>query len=621
MLKQDTDRLWGQAKLSLYAGLGLGFISGGAFAFYVSFFLHQTVQKQLYFTTFNIFFTFISFSITLFVLALLFLYPLLTLIDLRFSKIRSFGLARVALIIGGLGMLIGMYFMNRSAWFPEISSNLALIGNAAFALLCLALAIALYKMLIGRMARFPELGLGIVFKAYRTSAFGIFGSAYLLLAASTLYWNLTNAPKGPNVVLITIDTLRADHLGCYGYDKNTSPTIDRLAQEGVRFDRMFAQRGLTWPSLTSIMTSLYPLTHGVESNETLLDASFITLPEILKENGYATAAFLTNFFHASNRGFDTKKGGAIGDLDRVVTDLALRWLDGRRNEKFFMWLHYKNPHAPYQPPEEFRSDEIRAYDGPFDGSWATTDSVFINRLKLNEKDFNHLISLYDAEIRSTDSYIAEVLAKLDEMGITDDTFIIFSADHGEELYEHNYYFYHGCSVYDGVLRIPLIFKFPKIFPKGKVIHNLFESIDIAPTVLQALKLSLRPEFEGRSIFHTVFEDNILEWHQVFGERSRKIFVTRTPKWKFIYNPENYCSTCVRSKGDTGRGFVVQSEELYDIVNDPKETMNVVDQHPEIADSLRNDLLAWAERNVKTARPAQQLTKEAEERLRALGYIQ
>jgi len=621
MLKQDTDRLWGQARLSIYAGLALGFISGGVIACYVSFFLHQTVQKQLYFTTTNSFFTLITFSTALFVLAFLILYPFLTLIDLHFSKIRSFGLARVTLIVGGLVLLIGIYFMNRSAWFPEISSNLALIGNTVFAFLCLALAIALYKIFVGRIPRFPELGLGIAFKAYRPLSFGIIGGAYLLLAAFTIYWNFTNVPKGPNVVLITIDTLRADHLGCYGYDKNTSPTIDRLAQEGMLFNRMFSQRGLTWPSLTSIMTSLYPLTHGVESNETLLDASFITLPEILKNSGYETAAFLTNFFHAPNRGFDTKKGGAIGDLDRIVTDLALRWLDGQRDEKFFMWLHYKNPHAPYQPPGEFRSEEIRAYDGPFDGSWATTDSIFINRLKLSKKDFGHLINLYDAEIRSTDSYIAEVLAKLDEMGITDDTFIIFSADHGEELYDHNYYFYHGCSVYDSVLRIPLIFKFPKVFPKGKVIHNLFESIDIAPTILQALKLPLRPHFEGRSIFHTIFDNEASEWHQVFGERSRKIFLTRTPKWKFIYNPENYCSTCVRTKGDLGKGFVVQGEELYDIVNDPKETKNVADLYPEVADSLRNDLLNWAERNARTARPAQRLTKEAEERLRALGYIQ
>jgi arylsulfatase A-like enzyme len=366
---------------------------------------------------------------------------------------------------------------------------------------------------------------------------------------------------------------------------------------------------------------LYPLTHGVESNETLLDASFVTLPELLKEAGYETAAFLTNYFHAPNRGFDYKKGGVIGDLDRAVTDLALKWFDEKRHDKFFMWLHYKNPHAPYQPPEEFRNDGIRAYDGPFDGSWATTDSIYVNKLKLSEKDFDHLIDLYDGEIRATDSYIGEILAKLEDLGIGDDTFIIFSADHGEELYDHNYYFYHGCSVYDGVLRIPLIFKYPKAFPKGKVVRNLFESIDLTPTILQTLKLPVRQQFEGRSVLHTIFDDYADEWHQVFGERSRKIFLTRTPRWKFIYNPEGYCSTCVRSKQDEGKGFVVQSEELYDLANDPKETVNVVDRFPEVADSLRSELLDWGDRNIKTTRPAPQLTKEAEERLRALGYVQ
>jgi len=620
MLNQGRGDLRKLTTLSLYAGLGVGLILGGVVAFYNVYFLNRMFQKQLYITALNQFFAYITVAVAALILSLLILYPLLHLIDRRLTKIKHQGLARLALVFSGLIAAIGGYFMNRSEWFPEIASFAALAGNALFSLLCLGFSIGLYKLLVGRLGGFPELGLGMVTKLYSRKVFAVLATGYLILSGATLYSNLKNQPTGPNVLLITIDTLRADHLGCYDYPKNTSPNLDALAKQGVRFKNFFAQRGLTWPSLTSIMTALYPLTHGVESNEELLDAVFPTLPEILKEAGYETAAFLTNYFQAPNRGFDTKKGGAVGDLDRAVTDLALQWLGTRGDDKFFMWLHYKNPHAPYHPPQEFRNAEIRAYTGPFDGSWATTDSIYLNRLDLGERDFSHLKNLYDAEIRSTDSYLGEVLAKLDELGVTDNTFIIFSADHGEELYDHNYYFYHGCSVYDGVLRIPLILKFPKVFPPGKVVENLFESVDLMPTILQALKIPPRPTFEGRSFFHVIFEEASEEWHQVFGERSRKIFVTRTPQWKFIYNPENYHSTCVRTKGDMGEGFIVQAEELYDLVNDLRETNNVVDQYPATADSLREQLLNWAEQN-KTVRAPQKLTKEAEERLRALGYIQ
>ena len=618
--KPGRDDVRRATKLSLYAGLGIGTMVGVLVALYNTWTLNQLFKKQLYFTALDRFFTYISLVVLALVVVLLVLYPVLHVIDRRFSAIKSQGLLRLCLMMGGVIVSVSGYFMNRSEWFPEISSSRALIGNILFTFIGLSLSVVVYKILVRHVRSFPEVGLAFVEKIYSRHLFVFMTMAYAILAGAAFGGNLKNRPTGPNVVLITIDTLRADHLGCYGYAKDTSPNIDRLAQQGVRFEKFFAQRGLTWPSLTSILTALYPLTHGVESNEVPLEASFLTLPEILKNAGYETAAFLTNFFHAPNRGFDVKKGGAIGDLDRTVTDLALRWLDDRNNDKFFLWVHYKNPHAPYDPPAEFRNEEIRAYDGPFDGSWATTDSIYIHRLQLEAKHLRHLKNLYDAEINATDSYIGEVLAKLDELKLTDDTFIIFSSDHGEELYDHNYYFYHGCSVYDSVLRIPLILKYPKIFPAGKVVENLFESVDLTPTILQTLKMPLRSYFEGRSFFHVIFEDASTEWHQVFGERSRKIYLTRTPQWKFIYNPDGYHSTCVRTKGDRGEGFIVQPEELYDIVSDPRETTNLIDRFPAITDSLRDRLLDWAESN-KTAHPPQKLTKEAEERLRALGYIQ
>jgi arylsulfatase A-like enzyme len=436
------------------------------------------------------------------------------------------------------------------------------------------------------------------------------------------YFKLSSQqPEGPNLVILTIDTLRADRLGCYGYERNTSPTIDRLAREGTLFKHAYAQRGLTWPSLTSIMTSLYPKTHGVLNNQVPLDGSFITLAEILKNIGYKTGAFLANFYHSPNRGFDTKKGGEVGDLDKAVTHYALDWLDSinPNDDKFFMWVHYKNPHDPYEPPKPFTTFFDSTYTGPFDGSRPVLDSIYVNKIDLSERDLFHLNALYDAEIRSSDSYIEKVLAKLEKMGVLENTLIVFASDHGEEMYEHNYYFFHSCSMYEGVLRIPLIMKFPNVIPAGKIVDNQIESIDIVPTVLQLLKAPLRDDFEGRSIISLLFEDASDLWHPAFGERAAAIYSIRTPQWKYIYNPDNYHTYCSRSDDDEGEGYLIAAEELYDMQNDPHEKNNVAAQHREVALELRAQILEWLNTN-KRVHKEYELTKEAEERLRALGYI-
>jgi arylsulfatase A-like enzyme len=451
---------------------------------------------------------------------------------------------------------------------------------------------------------------------------------YLLIAlflGFNLYANLKLSrlkPEGSNLLIITIDTLRADRLGCYGYSRDTSPTIDRLAEEGTMFTNVYGQRGLTWPSLTSIMTALYPKTHGVLNNQQPLDGKYITLAEILKNLGYRTGAFLANFYYAPNRGFDIKKGGEIGELDKTVTRDAVEWLDGidPENDKFFMWVHYKNPHDPYEPPQPFRSYFDSTYTGPFNGSRPVLDSIYVNKINLSERDIFHLNALYDAEIRSTDSYIARLLDRLEQKGLANNTLIVFSSDHGEELYERNHYFFHSCSMYDNVLRLPLIMKFPKVIAAGKVIKNQIESIDITPTILQFLKVPLRSEFEGRSVLNLLFEQNGSDsWFPAFAERASAIFSIRTPQWKYIYNPDNYHTYCSRSDDDEGSGYLIAAEELYDIQTDPHERNNVVAQYPDVARDLRGQIIEWLSTN-KVQHKQFELTKEAEERLRALGYI-
>jgi arylsulfatase A-like enzyme len=612
------DSILKETKQSLALGLILGTLVGSAVAFYSVYYSNQFVQKSLPMITLEIFFEMVLFATAAFAVCFLAIFPALSLLS-RWFKIQNLRWARLALTIGGVVFVVGGYYLNISAWFPPVVSFAGVIGNAIFSILCLGFVIGLYKIFAVSGFQLPVIGAGLMQKLTPVAA--VLLIPFLTFNVYAYFKLSSQQPEGPNLVILTIDTLRADRLGCYGYERNTSPTIDRLAREGTLFKHAYAQRGLTWPSLTSIMTSLYPKTHGVLNNQVPLDGSFITLAEILKNIGYKTGAFLANFYHSPNRGFDTKKGGEVGDLDKAVTHYALDWLDSinPNDDKFFMWVHYKNPHDPYEPPKPFTTFFDSTYTGLFDGSRPVLDSIYVNKIDLSERDLFHLNALYDAEIRSSDSYIEKVLAKLEKMGVLENTLIVFASDHGEEMYEHNYYFFHSCSMYEGVLRIPLIMKFPNVIPAGKIVDNQIESIDIVPTVLQLLKAPLRDDFEGRSIISLLFEDASDLWHPAFGERAAAIYSIRTPQWKYIYNPDNYHTYCSRSDDDEGEGYLIAAEELYDMQNDPHEKNNVAAQHREVALELRAQILEWLNTN-KRVHKEYELTKEAEERLRALGYI-
>ncbi len=608
-------------RLSLYWGLIFGSLIGLALAVYDVHYSNQFFQKGLTLIVLEVFFEKLLLSVASAVAALLILLPAIDLVSRAISEIKDTRLARFTVMIGGITLVCGGYYLNKSTWYPPITSFAGILSNGLFALACLAFAVIIYKLFLKLKVKLPLPFKGTLDKLYNKWALG--GLIVLFLAFNIYsYWRINSQqPDGPNLVIITIDTLRADRLGCYGYGRATTPTIDRLASEGTLFKNTFSQRGLTWPSLTSIMTSLYPKTHGVLNNQVPLDGSYVTLAEILKNVGYKTGAFLANFYHSPNRGFDAKEGGEIGDLDKTVTQYALQWLGGiqPQNEKFFMWVHYKNPHDPYEPPKPFTTFFDSTYTGLFDGSRPVLDSIYVNKIDLSERDLAHLNALYDAEIRSSDSYIEKVLEKLEKMGVLDNTLIVFSSDHGEEMYDHNHYFFHSCSMYEGVLHVPLIMKLPGVISAGKVVENQIESIDIVPTVLQLLKVPLRDEFEGRSVISLLFEDSSDLWHPAFGERASAIYSLRTPRWKYIYNPDNYHTYCSRSDADEGEGYLIAAEELYDMQNDPKEKNNIVDQLPEVALELRAKILEWLNTN-KREHQEYQLTKDAEERLRALGYI-
>ncbi len=621
MQKESQLSFFEQVKRSVYFGLLLGSSLGAAHAYYRTYFVDQYVQKGLSFFVLEIFAETILVAGLGAAALLVLLFPVLAAVGRSVLGLRDLGMARLSVVVGGAAWLFAAYSLNKTTWFPPALSAGGIAANAGVAVLFLAITVALYHVLHTRLKLDFGGGWAGFTRLYRGPAFALLAVAFVGFQLYAGYRLSAQQPQGPNLLFITIDTLRADRLGCYGYERNTSPAIDRLAREGTLFEHCYAQRGLTWPSLTSIMTALYPKTHGVLKNQWMLDGQFITLAEILKNKGYKTGAFLANFYYAPNRGFDVKKGGEVGDLDKTVTRDALAWMNRLNPEKdrFFMWVHYKNPHDPYTPPQRYIDMFDSTYTGPFDGSRPVLDSIYVNQIDLSERDLAYINALYDAEIRTTDVYIDRLLNRLDEMGLTDNTLVVFSADHGEELYDRNYYFFHSCSMYDGVLRIPLIFRMPGIVPAGKVVSNQVESIDITPTILQLMKLPLREEFEGQSALPLIFGATNGSWRPAFAERAGAIFSIRTPEWKYIYNPDDYHTYCSRSDDDTGDGYLIDAQELYDVRTDPGETRNVVDEHPDVALELRAQILEWLNTN-RRVHKEHKLTKEAEERLRALGYI-
>jgi len=428
-----------------------------------------------------------------------------------------------------------------------------------------------------------------------------------------------------NLLLLTVDTLRADHLSTYGYPLPTSPGIDRLADSGVVFENNFAQRAGTWPSLTSIFTASYPRTHGVRSNGDMLAAGIETLTSRLRAAGFHTQAFITNMLFGQHPGFDQIVGFRDTDQslrdEKAVTN-AIRWLGDRDDEPFFLWLHLMGPHDPYEPADRYREQFATGYTGPLTGAHAPLKSIHAQRLKLDRAEIDHVRSLYDAEIAEVDDRIERVLDALDELDLRDDTLVAFTSDHGEELYGHYAYWFHSWSIYDAALAVPLVIASPGFLPAGRRLEGVIESIDIAPTLLDTLGVPIPASFEGKSLLPLIRGEGGEPSHtgEAFAELGPYIQSIRTDRWHYVYNPRNLSSPAARAK-DTGREgvFEIAREELYDVREDPEQLRNVADLHPAVAAELRNEVLKWRGPAANPYR-AQDLSPEVREELESLGYL-
>lgn len=433
--------------------------------------------------------------------------------------------------------------------------------------------------------------------------------------------------SAPNVLLITVDTLRADHLGCYGYPKNTSPSIDALAREGTLFETVMAPRGATYPSLVSLHTSLYPSQHGIRTNRGGDTVEEITmLAEILSEQGYATGAFLTNAQWGNWQGFDT--AAFCNDWDLNLR--GLKWLKTlKKDTPFFLWMHYYRPHVPYQPPVFYRKMFADMnYAGPATGSMEEMYRIQAKGEPLTPVDIDHIHGLYDAEIRADDDLIGELLGYLSDKGILDSTLVLFTADHGETIWTRNQYLFHGASIHDAALRIPLIIRYPESVPEGLRVSGVAELIDVAPTILDLLHFPVPKYYEGMSLVPAM-EGESLESKVAFSELEDKVLSLRTHKYRYVYNPTNYAPITVSARRLEAMNitiplrYKIEAIELFDVEADPYETHNIAAENPALVKRFQALIEAWQKRSgweLNGAALQQAIDPILAEQLEALGYI-
>ena len=434
--------------------------------------------------------------------------------------------------------------------------------------------------------------------------------------------------NGYNVLLVTIDTLRADHLGSYGYARATSPHIDALGRTGTVFEQAYTFWPKTRGSFVMMMTGRRPSVNGYsKAHPELLDFN-ATLASVLQDAGYATHAVVDNpnvaGQHGYAKGFSTYRQtwdekGLVDEMARAraitAAGIALVRQPPKLSKPWFLWLHYVNPHAPYTPPAPFSTrfldaDEARSprlpvvqgFHGGIPKIWAQPGH---DRLA-------YYVSQYDGEIAAVDEEIGQVMAALRETGQQERTVVVLTSDHGESLGEHGYYFDHGEDLFDPALKIPLLV----VAPGGaaeKRSTAFASTLDLVPTVLDAVKVSYPPDLAGQSLLPEVTSGRLAPRDRLFAQNDRNLTATFDGSYKLVATP--------RDEGGA-------SLALFDRKADPSETKDVAKARPEVLRTARRELETYQERSDREwshtrtqveGRPGPVMSPEDCERLRALGY--
>ncbi len=396
---------------------------------------------------------------------------------------------------------------------------------------------------------------------------------------------------GMNLLVITLDTMRADRIGAYGYEKAETPHLDDLARKGIMFENCYTPVPLTLPAHCSIFSGRYPLGHRVRDNGTFfLSESETTLAEMMRDSGYDTYAVISSFVLLSKFGLDQGFSAYDDSLDtgellrnfysEITADMVYQkfnqWLDKKDHQKFFAWVHFYDPHAPYTPPNPYRRGES-------------------------------LSDLYDGEVAFMDVYVGKIIEDLREKDLLESTLVIVVGDHGEAFGEHRE-FGHSVFCYEENLRVPLIFYNPNLFPQGGAIKSRVNLIDIVPSVLEMFGLDIPSGIQGKSFVPVMGNRE--------GKEKRAFYV------ESMYGKESMGWAPLTGIIDGVHKYISLPEpELYDLSADPQEKNNLFSQKTETARSLDENLKSMVmEYSVTGGDSRRELTDEDRRRLESLGYI-
>lgn len=480
--------------------------------------------------------------------------------------------------------------------------------------------------------------------------------------------HLANKLKGkPNVILITLDTTRADHLSCYGYRRKTTPHLDKFAKESLLFRNAYSTASWTLPAHASLFTGLYPSKHGAHGRMDVwvwdlgarLSDQFTTLAEVLRNESYRTAGVIGGPFCSSHfglaQGFDYYNDDLLNikpDLDyfmlykiigrfiplrdlafrygfsgaRIasqINDIVFNWLDKNYEYPFFLFINYYDSHSPFAAPSPYD----RLYEGKDEKiiknpksvekeinycvrEWALIQSVLSGKHNLSVKEKNHFISQYDGKISCLDFHLGKLFQKLKSLDIYDQTMIIVASDHGESFGEHHLMF-HNLALYDNLLKVPLIIKYPSSMKKTGIVEYPVSLVDILPEILITLKISVPDQIQGLPL----------------GEKRLKGIIAENYKQKYFVKlfPHRFDKDLRTIIKDNFK-YIWSSDgknELYDLSRDPQELHNLVDELPRKGKEMQTTLDMWLDSDKFTV-PKEKLPKMDEkirEDLRALGYIQ
>lgn len=402
-----------------------------------------------------------------------------------------------------------------------------------------------------------------------------------------------------NVILIAVDTLRADHLGCYGYGRATSPHLDAFAAESVVGDWHISPAIPTHPAFTTINTGQFSVTHGIVahggSREIPREAPW--LPSLLHEQGYTTCAVdnLSQWRLDFHRGYEfyidpTKRRALHVNADnREINRRALPWLEHHRDERFFMFIHYWDPHTPYLPPRAYRTlfykgdpndPAHRGLEGmerhKLGRAWRDT---WFNQLGPHITDPEYIVALYDGEIRYCDEGVGRLLQQVEKLGLKEYTIVLIIGDHGELMYRHGVFFDHH-GLYDGNLHVPFILRHPELAPRR--IDCMTAHVDIAPTLLECCGLAAPETMEGTSL---------LPWLKgVRSDPVRDAIVCQECTWQMKWAIRTASHKFITARRPDFYG--TPAKELYSLRDDPQELHNIIDEAPDVAQRLEQRLESW-----------------------------